>query len=74
MEIQREILCICIFLEAYPFLMQKKLVQYYLLCIFALFIHMSAILLFFFPVILLLKRDNFYIAVGLSILMFFFCM
>lgn len=70
MEIQREILCICIFLEAYPLLEKKKLLQYYLLCAAAMLFHMSAVLMFFFPLALLLKKDNFWVAISLLVVTF----
>lgn len=70
MEILRDALCISIFLEAYPFLEKKKLLQYYLLCIFALLFHMSAVLLFLFPLALLLKKNQFWIGAALMVFVF----
>ena len=61
-EIQREILCICIFLISYPFLEKGKYLRYYLLVIFASSIHYSALVLLIVPLFLLLKRDRFWLS------------
>ena len=58
MEVLRETLCICVLLLAYPFLEKRKFVLYYLLCIFALYIHVSAAVMLLIPLTLLFKRDN----------------
>ncbi|MBO5024731.1 MAG: EpsG family protein [Bacteroidaceae bacterium] len=72
MEIQREVLSLCFMLEAYPFLVRKKLLQYYLLCVAALFFHTSAVVMFLFPLVLLIKKDYFWVAlliIGMTVLM-----
>lgn len=63
MDVLRESLCVGILLLAYPYLEKKKFIQYYLLCIVALFMHMSAIVMFVIPFTLIFKRDNIYIFV-----------
>ncbi len=70
MEIQREILCICMLLEAYPFLERRKLLPYFLMCAAATFMHIAAVVLFFFPLVLLVKKDNFWLALGVVAGMF----
>lgn len=58
MEILRESLCICVLLLAYPCLVKRNYILYFLLCICALYIHMSAVVMFVIPITLFLKRDN----------------
>ena len=76
MEVLREILCICVLLLAYPFLEKRKFVLYYLLCIFALYIHLSSVVMLLIPLTLLFKRDNLWlymlvmVAVALSFTVF----
>lgn len=64
-EIQREVLSICIFLMAYPFLESGKYLKYYLIILFAISIHYSALLLIFVPLFTLFKRDNFWGAIAI---------
>lgn len=59
MEIQREILCVCIFMIAYPFLKAKKFLKYYLWCILALFIHYSSGIMLFVPLLLFFKKESY---------------
>lgn len=58
MEVLRETLCICVLLLAYPCLEKKNFILYYILCVFALYIHMSAIVMMVIPLTLLFKRDH----------------
>lgn len=64
-EIQREVLSICLFIIAYPFLENGKYLKYYLIVLVAISIHYSAILLLFVPLFLLLKRDNFWVSIAI---------
>lgn len=63
MEILREVLCIAILLEAYPFLEKRRLVPFYLLCCLALCMHMSAAVMFIMPLVLLVRRDRWWMAI-----------
>jgi len=59
MEILREILCISMLLWAVDWLLEKKLVKYYIVCIIALFMHYSAVIMLFFPLMyVVFKRPN----------------
>lgn len=59
MEILREILCICMLLWAVDWLLEKKLVKYYIVCIVALFMHYSSVVMLFFPLMyVVFKRPN----------------
>ncbi|WP_346986130.1 EpsG family protein [Chryseobacterium sp. POE27] len=59
MEIMREILSICIFINfMYPLLEQKKYKKYYFINLFLLLIHTSSLILFFFPLLCQLKEIN----------------
>lgn len=59
MEILREVLCICILLWSTEWLLEKKLLRYYIFCIIALFIHYSAIVMTIFPLLyLIFRRPN----------------
>ncbi len=49
MEVMRESLCICILLLSTRFLLEKKWVFYYIMCVFALFMHYSALVMFVLP-------------------------
>lgn len=64
MEILREIICICLFLIAYPFLEEKRYLPYFMVMILALFFHTSAIAMLVAPIFMTLKRDR----LGFSIL------
>ena len=63
MEILRESLCLCLMLLAYPFLEKRRFIPYYMLCIVALFMHMSAVVMFVIPLTLIFKRDNIWISI-----------
>ena len=63
MEILREVLCICVLLIAYPYLEKKKFVPYYMLCVVALFIHMSAVVMLVIPLTLIFKRDYIWVSI-----------
>ena len=56
MEILREILCICLLLWATDMLLEKKLIRYYIVCIVALFIHYSSVIMLFFPLFMVVFR------------------
>ena len=59
MEILREVLCISLLLWATDFLLEKKLLRYYLVCVIALFIHYSSAVMLFFPLLwLIFRRPN----------------
>lgn len=62
MDILREVLSICVLLLAYPFLEKKRFVPYYLLCIFALCVHMSAVVMLLIPLTLIFKRDHVWVS------------
>lgn len=57
-EIFREAMALTVFIWAYPLINQKKWAKYYLLCIVAIMFHTSALILFFVPLISLLKVGN----------------
>lgn len=61
-EIQREILCISIFLISFPYLEKGKYLQYYLLTLFAVSIHFSALIMVIIPIFTIFKRDRFWIS------------
>jgi len=58
MEILREIICICLFLMSYPLLEQKRYLPYFMVMLFALLFHVSAIAMLIAPVFLVLKRER----------------
>lgn len=68
MEIQREILCICLFLLVYPALIEKKYVRYYATVIFAITIHISAVLLLFMPLFIKLKNERIWLSLGTGLI------
>ena len=49
MEVMREVLCIAMMLLATTWLINKKWILYYAVCVFACYIHYSALIMFFFP-------------------------
>lgn len=55
MEIMRESVAICFFLLAYPYFERKSWVRYYALCLIAFLFHVSAIIVFVFPLLRFLK-------------------
>lgn len=71
MEVMREALCICIFLEAYPFLERRRFIPYFLLCSLALTIHLSAFIMFLLPLFTLFKKDRFWIWLALVLTIIF---
>jgi len=63
MEILREALCISILLFAFPFLERKNFLIYYLLSFLAFSFHMSAVIMFLIPLVLLFKKDRFWLSI-----------
>ena len=60
MEIMREALCICILMLITGFLVEKKILLYYLGCFLAISIHFSAVIMLFFPLCkLFFKKPSF---------------
>lgn len=57
MEIMREALCISLLMMATDWLMEKKWIPYYLVCVFALFFHFSAAFMLCLPLLFLFKRN-----------------
>ena len=51
MEVLRESLCICFLLLGTRFLLEKRWIPYYTMCICALFMHYSALVMFLFPLL-----------------------
>lgn len=49
MEVLRESLCICVLLLITKFLLEKRWIPYYIMCVCALFMHYSALVMFLFP-------------------------
>jgi len=59
MEVLREVLCVCLLLWATDFLLGNKWLRYYLVCVLALFIHVSAAVMLIIPLAkILFKRPN----------------
>ena len=56
MEIMREILCICVLMLITPCLLNKRWIPYFIGCVVAVYIHFSAIIMFFLPLLFLLFR------------------
>lgn len=56
MEIMREILCICILMLMTSWLLDKKWILYYAGCVVALYIHYSAAIMLFFPLLFVLFK------------------
>jgi hypothetical protein len=73
-EILRETLAVCIFLLSLRYYVQKKWAKYYLLCFIAFGFHISAIVLFFFPLFseLWTKRSYFIFFIIILILLIIF--
>lgn len=68
MEIMREALCVSIFLEAYWLLDKKKNYwAYFLLCLLAMTMHVSAAIMLIVPLVLLIKKDNFIVCTSICI-------
>ena len=51
MEVLRESLCICVLLLAVRLLLEKRWIPYYAMCVIALLIHYSALVMFLFPLL-----------------------
>lgn len=51
MEVLRESLCICMLLVSTRLLLEKRWILYYVVCVFALFLHYSALVMFLFPLL-----------------------
>ena len=58
MEVMRESLCICVLLLSTSFLLEKKWLLYYPMCVVGLFIHYSAAIMLVLPFLLLFKRPS----------------
>lgn len=61
MEIQREILCVCLFLISYPWLERNEYFKYYVVTIFAISIHISSVVLLIMPLLKLLEMERFWL-------------
>lgn len=73
MEVMRESLCICMLLLSFHFMYQKRWLLYYAVCICALLMHYSALVMFLFPFLLLFfKKPSWKIQLSLFILIFIF--
>lgn len=71
MEILRESLCVCILLWATSFLLEKKWVPYYLMCVVALFMHYSSLFMFILPLLFLFKKPSWKLEVLLVVAIIF---
>ena len=58
-EVMREACAVSMFLLSWKYLVERKWVKYYLLCTAAFLFHSSAVLLFFLPLLKLLKLERF---------------
>lgn len=58
MEVMRESLCICVLLLSASFLLEKKWLLYFPMCVVGLFIHYSAAIMLVLPFLLLFKRPS----------------
>lgn len=65
-EVLRESLAICVFIYSIPFLLDKKYIQYYLLCSVAILFHYGAVILLIFPLCMYI-RVNKYFMVGIFV-------
>ena len=72
MEVMRESLCISVLLLSIPLYMQRRWFPYYILCVVALYIHYSAIVMFFMPFLLLLKHPSWRWQIVIFIVIFVF--
>lgn len=74
-EILREGIALTIFLWAYPFIAEKKWIRFYILSIFAILFHISAVIILFVPFLQLLKvgrLSTFLISIGIVVFTFIF--
>lgn len=67
-EILRSVLCVALFLEAYPFLEKKKYHWYFLLSLVAVGFHVSAVFLFIVPLFKFIKKENIIVCGGFGFL------
>jgi|GEM_PF-2601883 hypothetical protein len=51
MQVLREALASCVFLLSWPYFVKGEWLKYYLMCVVAFFFHVSAIMLFFIPMV-----------------------
>lgn len=58
MEVMRESLCICVLLLSTSFLLEKRWLLYYPMCVIGVFIHYSAAIMLVLPFLLLFKRPS----------------
>lgn len=72
LEIEREILSICIFMLSFDFLIKKKYIVYILFFIVALSIHFSALIMAVVPLFLLIPKINWKIALSIFVLLILF--
>jgi hypothetical protein len=73
-EIQRQTMAIAVFLIGVQYLEEKRWLRYFLLAVLAYFFHVSAVIMFIFPLIGMIKfnRVMIYVVLSLSFVMFFF--
>ena len=73
MEVLRESLCICVLLLVTRFLLEKRWLPYYVMCVLALFMHYSALVMFLFPLLFVFfKRPSWVYQVILLVGIFVF--
>jgi len=73
MEVLRESLCICVLLLGTRFLLEKRWLPYYVMCVLALFMHYSALVMFLFPLLFVFfKRPSWVYQVILLVGIFVF--
>ena len=58
MEVMRESLCICVLLLSTSFLLEKRWLLYFPMCVIGVFIHYSAAIMLVLPFLLLFKRPS----------------
>ena len=68
-EIMRESLAIAIFLLNYPNLKSRKWVRYYILCLFSICFHYSAVILLLFPFIRWIKFNVWFVSMCVVLLL-----
>lgn len=57
-EVMREACAVSMFLLAWEFFKKEKWIKYYILCVMAFLFHTSSVVLFFLPLIVILKMDK----------------
>lgn len=70
MEIQREVLCICLLLDAYPLLEKRRYLPYYLICALAFSFHFSAVVMMVIPLMKLVKKESWLLCLIISAAIF----